>query len=114
MVTDLHDLPMEKLRKQTERKDGRSYISKDAAWMKERYKLGKGWYFEGCMSLVDNRRFFNPSHSWVYHRVNSPTALRTLLGASRSKSTSLTKSRPFVKLNNGKRNLIARIAACCR
>jgi len=56
MVTDLHDLPMEKLRKETERKDGRSYISKDAAWMKERYKLGKGWYFEGCMSLVDKQR----------------------------------------------------------
>ena len=53
MVTSLHDLPMEKLRKETERKDGRSYISKVAAWMKERYKLGKSWYFEGCMSLVD-------------------------------------------------------------
>ncbi len=28
MVTDLHDLPMEKLRKETERKDGRSYIQR--------------------------------------------------------------------------------------
>ena len=24
--------------------------------MEARYKLGKGWYFEGCMSLVDKQR----------------------------------------------------------
>ena len=56
MVTGLSDLPMEKLRKETERKDCRSTISKDAAWMEARYKLGKGWSFEGCMSLVDKQR----------------------------------------------------------
>src|SRR6266496_2623831 len=53
MLTGLRDPSLAKLMKHTERKDGRSYISMDAGWMKEGYEIGKGWYFEGCMSLAD-------------------------------------------------------------
>jgi hypothetical protein len=33
------------------RNDGRSYISKDHAWMIEPCPLLDGWFFEGCVSL---------------------------------------------------------------
>ena len=37
------------------RKDGESYISKDASWMEEPRELLNGWYFEGCTNLVQKQ-----------------------------------------------------------
>jgi hypothetical protein len=59
MLTGLNDRPLRKLAKHTERKDGRSYISKDSSWMEEPYELGKGWYFNGCMSLADKSKILH-------------------------------------------------------
>ena len=56
MVTGLHSEPLGRLEKHTKRRDGRSYISRDASWMGEPCQLGKGWYYEGRMSLVDKKR----------------------------------------------------------
>jgi hypothetical protein len=56
IMTGLSEEAMLKLEKHTKRQDGRSYISKDAGWMREPYVLGKGWYFEGCMSLSDKQK----------------------------------------------------------
>lgn len=41
----------------TRRNDGKSYVSKDASWMIEPYPLSKGWYFEGCTSLIQKQSF---------------------------------------------------------
>jgi hypothetical protein len=59
MLTAARDPPMRKLEKHTERRDGRSYISKDSSWMRERCEIGKGWYFEGCMSLADKKKILH-------------------------------------------------------
>ena len=59
MLTGLHDLELKKLQRHTERRDGRSNISKDAHWMRQRYELGKGWYFEGNMSLADKKKILD-------------------------------------------------------
>ena len=59
LLTDIRDAPLTKLENHTKRKDGRSYISKDASWMKERYEIRKGWYFEGCMSLADKTKILH-------------------------------------------------------
>ena len=42
MLTGPYGAPLKKLEKHTERRDGRSYISKDSSWMREPYELGKG------------------------------------------------------------------------
>jgi hypothetical protein len=50
----------EKLKKRTERSiDRRSYISKDSSWMKEPHEIGRGWYFEGCMSLDEKKKILH-------------------------------------------------------
>ena len=58
-VFGLQDPPLTKLEKHTERRDGRSYVSKDASWMKEPYEVGRGWYFEGCMSLAEKKKILH-------------------------------------------------------
>jgi hypothetical protein len=55
LIDDTSDKVFRKLERRTERRNGRSYISKDASWMEEPYELSRGWYFEGCMSLEDKK-----------------------------------------------------------
>jgi hypothetical protein len=93
----------------TERKDGRSYISKDAAWMKERYKLGKGLYFEGCMSLVGKQRILQSLPQLGLSSREFANCAADFVGGKSIKKYCPDKEQAFAKLNNGKRNLIARI-----
>lgn len=46
------DRVFKSLERSTRRRDGRSYISKDAAWMEQPTDLLAGWCLEGCTSLV--------------------------------------------------------------
>ena len=43
------------LSRYSRRDDGKSYISHDASWMKEPYPLSRGWFFEGCTSLIQKQ-----------------------------------------------------------
>ena len=54
-TADSIELAFQKLARHTWRKDGNSYVSKDTSWMREPYEIARGWYFEGCMSLVDKQ-----------------------------------------------------------
>ena len=57
MLTGCQDQSMRKLEERTKRpSDGRSNVSRDSSWMREPYEIGKGWYFEGCMSLPGTNR----------------------------------------------------------
>lgn len=49
------DADFQKLARRTQRKDGRSNVSKDRSWMREPYEITKGWYFEGCMNLLEKQ-----------------------------------------------------------
>lgn len=53
IAVGINDATFQRLAKRTQRKDGRSYVSKDKDWMREPYEIGRGWYFEGNMSLED-------------------------------------------------------------
>ncbi|MGY8683732.1 hypothetical protein Q2941_39040 [Bradyrhizobium sp. UFLA05-153] len=55
----LDDQGQKKLERNTQRKDGRSYISRDASWMNQPTELGEGWYFEGNMSLPDKKKILD-------------------------------------------------------
>jgi hypothetical protein len=59
IVTGLDDATMRKLERYTKRNDGNSYVSKNSSWMREAYPLGKGWYFEGNMSLLDKKKIIH-------------------------------------------------------
>jgi hypothetical protein len=41
--------------RRTRRRDGHSYVSRDASWMISPYPLSNGWHLEGCTNL-DNQK----------------------------------------------------------
>jgi hypothetical protein len=54
------DQAMRKLEEHTKRpSDGRSYVSRDSSWMQQPYEIGKGWYFEGNMSLLEKQKILD-------------------------------------------------------
>ena len=55
LVAGPFDARFEKLAKRTELKDGRSYVSNDPTWMNNPCEIGRGWFFEGNMSLSDKQ-----------------------------------------------------------
>ena len=51
---------MRKLEEHTKRpSDGRSYVSRRLSWMQQPYEIGKGWYFEGNMSLLEKQKILD-------------------------------------------------------
>lgn len=43
------------LSRHSRRDDGNSYVSENPSWMKEPCTLTKGWFFEGCTSLIQKQ-----------------------------------------------------------
>ena len=63
MVDNGNGKTFRRLEERTQRKDGRSYISKDRSWMRQPYELNRGWYLEGNMSLHDKQTFLSTFRS---------------------------------------------------
>jgi len=50
--------------KQTVRRDGNSYISKETSWMEDPHPLSDGWFFEGCTSLEQKQGILRHLARW--------------------------------------------------
>lgn len=46
------------LARHTRRRDGQSYVSRDASWMQSPYPLSNGWHLEGCTNLGNQKLGF--------------------------------------------------------
>jgi len=55
LIAGLSVASYERLERITKRNDGRSNVSKDSSWMREPHEIAKGWYLEGCMSLIEKQ-----------------------------------------------------------
>jgi hypothetical protein len=53
------------LERETKRsRGGGSYVSQDSNWMRNPSEIGKGWYFEGNMSLPDKKTILHDLPTW--------------------------------------------------
>lgn len=51
------DRVFRRLQRETCKRDGTSYVSRDSSRMKEPYPLLEGWFFEGCCNMEQKREF---------------------------------------------------------